>query len=48
MRNTKKRGGEVKGESEMTGRIRKREREGTNVREWKEEIGERRKEAFRR
>ena len=38
----------MKGESEMTGRIRKREREGTNVRRGKEEIGERRKEAFRR
>ena len=32
----------------MTGQIRKREREGTNVRRGKEEIRERRKEAFGR
>ena len=37
----------MKGESKMTGRIRKREREGTNVRRGKEN-GERRKEGFGR
>ena len=49
MRDRKKRR-EVKGESEMTGRIQKREREReeTTVRERKEEIGERRKEVFGR